>query len=146
MTMIDLLRAVYWYDEALQATLRKDGWLNVTRTQSLLFANIAMGETRPVRLAANVGMTRQSMSEMISQLVKRGILVTQPDPEDKRALCVGFHPDSLALRHAAGAAMRSIHEALARRIGQKRLAAMDEALAMDWGENPANDESDSKIN
>ena len=136
MTMIHLLRAVYWYDEALQSNLRRNGWPTPTRTQSMLFANIAMGETRPARLAANLGITRQSMSQLITTMVERNILVAEPDPDDRRAQKITFHPDSIPLRHAAEAAMTDLHDHLDARLGTDRLRALDEAISMDWGPIP----------
>lgn len=136
MTMIHLLRAVYWYDEALQSNLRRDGWPTPTRTQSMLFANIAMGETRPARLAANLGITRQSMSQLIATLVERNILVAEPDPRDKRAQKITFHPDSSPLRHAAETVMKGLHRHLEARIGEDHLRALDDAIATDWGPIP----------
>ncbi|HEY0597382.1 helix-turn-helix domain-containing protein [Sphingopyxis sp.] len=136
MTMIHLLRAVYWYDEALQSNLRRDGWPTPTRTQSMLFANIAMGETRPARLAANLGITRQSMSQLIATMVERNILVAEPDPHDRRAQKITFHPDSAPLRHAAEMVMTGLHEHLGTRLGEDRLSALDDAISMDWGPIP----------
>src|SRR5690606_40778729 len=80
----DVCSSDLWYDEALQSNLRRDGWPTPTRTQSMLFANIAMGESRPARLAANLGITRQSMSEMIATLVEQNILVVRPDRSEER--------------------------------------------------------------
>lgn len=136
MTMIHLLRAVYWYDEALQSNLRRDGWPTPTRTQSMLFANIAMGETRPARLAANLGITRQSMSQLIATMVERNILVVEPDPQDRRAQKITFHPDSAPLRHAAETVMTGLHRHLEARIGEDNLRALDDAIATDWGPIP----------
>ena len=136
MTMIHLLRAVYWYDEALQSNLRRDGWPTPTRTQSMLFANIAMGETRPARLAANLGITRQSMSQLIATMVDRKILVAEPDPQDRRAQKITFHPDSAPLRHAAEAVMKGLHNHLDARLGTDRMRALDDAISRDWGPIP----------
>ena len=136
MTMIHLLRAVYWYDEALQSNLRRDNWPTPTRTQSMLFANIAMGETRPARLAANLGITRQSMSQLIAAMVERNILVVEPDPDDRRAQKITFHPDSAPLRHAAEAVMVGLHHHLDERLGTDRLRGLDDAISMDWGPIP----------
>ena len=136
MTMIHLLRAVYWYDEALQSNLRRHGWPTPTRTRSMLFANIAMGETRPARLAANLGITRQSMSQLIATMVERNILVAEPDPRDRRAQKITFHPDSAPLRHAAETVMKGLHHHLGTRLGNNRLRALDDAISMDWGPIP----------
>ena len=135
-TMVNMLRAVYWYDEALQALLIEGGWSSITRTQSLLFANIGMGETRPARLARNMGITRQSMSDLINGLVKRGILMTKPDPHDGRAQVVAFHPDGEAMVMAVRAAFERINHIVADRIGEDRFEALNEALEQDWGRPP----------
>lgn len=134
--MIDLLRAIYWYDEALQAALQNHGWPMVTRTQSLLFANIAMGETRPAHLARNLGITRQSMSQLLAGLVARQLLIMVPDPDDRRAQIVKFTPESQPLRAAAGAAMAAIQQELARRIGQESVDHLRDILHLDWGTSP----------
>lgn len=136
MTMFNLLRAVYWYDEALQTSLQQTGWPQVTRTQSMLFANIALGETRPSRLAEKMGMTRQSMSELIARLVERELLVTTPDPDDRRAIKVSFHPRSGPLRHAAEAVLFAIRQYLDQHVGHAEMAAFDAVLAADWGDAP----------
>ncbi|MFT3977994.1 MAG: helix-turn-helix domain-containing protein [Sphingomonas bacterium] len=136
---MDLLRAVYWYDEALQGALRRAGWPPVTRMQSMLFANIANGVTRPSRLAHNLGMTRQSMSQMIDELAQRAILHVSPDPDDGRANIVQFSPEGRALARAARATMRAIEADLAERLGAGEAAALTRIVARDWGTPPAVD-------
>lgn len=136
MLMMDLLRAVYWYDEALQTALRSAGWPPVTRMQSMLFANIANGVTRPARLAHNLGMTRQSMSQMIDELVRRKILQVLPDPADGRARVVQFSPEGRALTRAARATMRAIQRELIARLGKTDVDRLAALLARDWGAPP----------
>lgn len=136
MLMMDLLRAVYWYDEALQGALRRAGWPPVTRMQSMLFANIASGVTRPARLAHNLGMMRQSMSQMIDELVRRKILQVLPDPADRRARIVQFSPEGRALTRAARATMRAIERELIARLGTADVSRLAALLARDWGDPP----------
>ncbi|WP_298670333.1 MarR family winged helix-turn-helix transcriptional regulator [uncultured Sphingomonas sp.] len=136
MLMMNLVRAVYWYDEALQAALRRAGWPPVTRMQSMLFANIANGVTRPARLAHNLGMTRQSMGQMIDELVRRRILLVTPDPADGRASIVRFSPEGRALTSAARATMRAIERELAERLGPAAAEQLETLLARDWGAPP----------
>lgn len=136
MVMINLLRAVYWYDEALQTALQREGWPVIKRTQSLLFANIALGETRPAQLARNLGMSRQSMSQMLADLVARDILIVTRDPEDRRASKVRFNPKSLPLRSAAAEVMHAVELELAKRIGDDGVKVLADLLARDWGPPP----------
>ncbi len=134
--MVNLLSGVYWFDDALQASLRRAGWDIVTRSQSLLFANIAAGEDRPTRLARRLGVTRQAISQMLADLEARGVLVTTPDPHDKRARVVRFTRKSLPLRDAAYSVLLQLEAELERRLGSKVHEALDLALRADWGDLP----------
>ena len=136
MMLMNLLRAVYWYDEALQAALRRAGWPPVTRIQSMLFANLALGVRRPARLAHNLGITRQSMSQMLDELARRNIVRVSPDPSDGRASIVEFQPEGRALARAARATMYAIEHDLGQRLGADAMAALGALLARDWGDPP----------
>ena len=52
--MLDVMRAFYWFDEGLQSALRARGWEAVSRSQSMTFANIALGVRRPADLALSL--------------------------------------------------------------------------------------------
>ncbi|MBN8840816.1 MAG: winged helix-turn-helix transcriptional regulator [Sphingomonadales bacterium] len=136
MMLMNLLRAVYWYDEALQAALRRAGWPPVTRIQSMLFANLALGVRRPARLAHNLGITRQSMSQMLDELGRRNIVHVSPDPTDGRASIVEFHPEGRALARAARATMLAIERELGERLGAEAMAQLGALLTRDWGDPP----------
>jgi DNA-binding MarR family transcriptional regulator len=131
--MIRLLMGVYWFDEALQASLKAQGWPPVTRTQSMLFANLSAGEHRPTRLAGNLGISRQSMSELIADLVKKGLIEVAPDPSDRRAQVVTFSGAAISLRDAAFTVLRELEEELRSRIGDAAYAALSVGLPSDWG-------------
>lgn len=134
--MINLLTAVYWFDEALRATLKSGGWETVTRAQSLLLANITAGEHRASRLAKNLGVSRQAISQMLAELEARGLIDISADPNDGRAQVVNFSPRSAALRDAAAASLNLLEEELRQRIGAKNFEGLRGALAAEWGEPP----------
>lgn len=134
--MTRLLMRVYWFDEALQAALKDAGWPPVTRGQSLLFANVSAGVHRPTRLAENLGVTRQYMSQMISELAARGLLEVGPDPEDRRAQVVTFGEAAIPLRDAAFQVLQDLEVKLHDRIGDEVFGGLIAALAADWGAPP----------
>ena len=134
--MINLLSGVYWFDEALQAALKASGTMGVTRAQSLLIANIAAGEHRAIRLARNLGVSRQAMSQMIAELESRGILRVAEHPQDRRARVVDFSSSSEPLRTAASQVLLELEGVLKDRIGARRFEIMRAALMADWGEPP----------
>ena len=60
--MLDLVSVVYWFDERLQQALAARGWGTLNRSQSLVLANVANGETRSARIAEKMGVSRQALS------------------------------------------------------------------------------------
>ena len=134
--MMNLLSAVYWFDEALQAKLEKAGYPGISRTQSLLLANIAAGEHRAIRIARNLGVSRQAISQILADLESRNIVVLTTDPDEQRARIVDFHPSASDLRTLASAILTEMESTVADRIGSEKFAAVREALAADWGEPP----------
>lgn len=134
--MMNLLSAVYWFDEALQARLEQAGYPNVSRTQSLLLANLAAGEHRAIRIASNLGVSRQAISQILADLEKRNIVTLTTDPDDRRARIVDFHASAGDLRTLAAAILDDLEAVVAQRIGEDRFAIMRDGLAADWGLPP----------
>lgn len=134
--MIDLLSAVYWFDEALQAGLRAKGHQPASRSQSMILANIAAGVQRPSELAKNLGVSRQAMSLALGEMAARGLVEIEPDPNDGRAQRVVFSPRSVAIRRDAIAVMIALEDELSKRIGKTRLNALRAAFGADWGLPP----------
>lgn len=134
--MLDVMRAFYWFDEGLQAALRARGWEEVSRSQSMAFANIALGVRRPIDLARNLGITRQGVSKMLQEMVEREWITIEPDPSDKRASIVVFSEKSQQLRNDALEILEKIDKDLAKRIGRKAFETLRTTLARDWGPPP----------
>jgi len=134
--MMYLLRAVYWFDEALQASLKEAGIPNVSRAQSMLIANIAAGEQRATRLARNLGVTRQAVSLMLNELEARGIVELVPDPDDGRAQIVCIAEQGNETRRAAAKAFQYLELKLVERIGLLAYHGLRDAIRLDWGEPP----------
>ena len=112
--MMNLLSALYWFDEALQAALKEAGIPNVSRAQSMLIANISAGEHRATRIARNLGVTRQAISLMLSELETRGSVELFPDPDDGRARLVRFAEEENDTRRAAAKALHYLELKLVR--------------------------------
>jgi DNA-binding MarR family transcriptional regulator len=131
--MLDLLRAFYWVDEALQTGLRLKGWDNITRSQSLILANITVGVRPASQLARNLGVTRQAISQMLAEMERNGLVQSTSDPTDGRAQIVNFSDKSQSIRDDAMETLLKIEAEVAGRIGKRRFNALAEALQTDWG-------------
>ncbi|WP_417595181.1 MarR family winged helix-turn-helix transcriptional regulator [Parasphingorhabdus sp.] len=134
--MMNLLSAVYWFDEALQNALKEANIPNVTRAQSMLIANISAGESRATRIARNLGVTRQAISLMISELEARGIVETVIDSNDRRARKVRFPKDGNETSRAAAKILYYLESELIERIGLPKYHGLRDAMMTDWGEPP----------
>jgi DNA-binding MarR family transcriptional regulator len=76
-------------NRALQAdmvqTAHRRGHPEVKPAHNSVFATLAEEGSRAADMAARAGITRQSMGEVIREMVALGLLEMRPDPEDRRA-------------------------------------------------------------
>ncbi len=126
--MLDLVRTLYWFDEQLQSRLETLGWGRVGRSQSLILANVANGETRAARMAENLGVSRQAMSQFLNEMVEQNLLELAPDPQDKRARIVRFSPHAHGIREDAQKVLRELEGELEQAVGVENLAALRQGL------------------
>ncbi|MGA9795134.1 MAG: helix-turn-helix domain-containing protein [Rhizomicrobium sp.] len=134
--MLNLVSAMYWFDEALQAGLEAKGWGGFSRAQSLILTNIAIGEHRASQIARNLGVTRQAISQMLADLEKKGVVSVKPDRNDARARVAKFSTKSAGLRDAAMHILTELEETLAGRIGARKMKGLREGLLAEWGVPP----------
>jgi DNA-binding MarR family transcriptional regulator len=132
--MMNLLVGLYWFDDALQRSLRYKGLPPASRSQSLILMNLATGEHKPARLARNLGVTRQAISQLLAQMEVLELVIRKPDPTDRRGSLVDFSPNAASLRDEAQKSLLEIEVVLAANIGADRFDALQSVLAMNWGE------------
>lgn len=126
--MLDLVRTLYWFDEQLQVRLEALGWGRRGRSQSLILANIANGETRASRMADNLGVSRQAMSQFLTELEKDRLIEVVPDPDDRRARIVRFTPESEAIREDAKKVLRDMERELETAMGVRDFESLKAGL------------------
>jgi DNA-binding MarR family transcriptional regulator len=133
--ILSMLQAFIWFDEGLQSYIRSRGWPEITRPQSMLMANLALGVNRPADIARQLGVTRQMIHVTLNQMAKMGVLALVDSPEDRRAKIVVLTPAGEKMRRDAQAAMRLMLEELTRRIGTKAVERIVDMRIEDWGES-----------
>jgi DNA-binding MarR family transcriptional regulator len=89
-----MIALVHNADRAFQAHMVRNaharGRPDVKPAHNLLFAHLGDEGDRAANLATKAGITRQSMGEVIRDLVDIGILEMAPDPHDGRAKIVRY--------------------------------------------------------
>lgn len=126
--ILDLMRAFYWFDEQLRTRLAERGWQGITRSQSLVLANVANGITRPSHIAANLGVSRQAMSQLLGEMALAGLVETMPDPDDRRAQRVVFSQAGGPIREAATSILRDLEAELGKAAGTSAMAGLRAVL------------------
>lgn len=128
-----LLDRFRWTDRALRSQLAELGWPAITPAQSLVFATIETGGSRPSDLAVAIGVSRQAIHQTINELIELELLERVDDPTDGRAKLVTVTPQGRDNIAAAQQALSQIEIQLAEKLGQKRLDDLRSALAAEWG-------------
>lgn len=85
---------VHRANQALQGDMvreaRSRGHDFVKHSHNAVFGSLSEDGSRATDMAARAGITRQSMGEVIRELVGFGILEMTPDPDDRRAKLVRY--------------------------------------------------------
>ena len=80
----------------------------VTAAHVHITRHLALEGSRLTELADRAGMTKQAMSDLVTQCEAWGLVVREPDPRDARARLVHFTPTGLAwLRAFRNAVVRA---------------------------------------
>ncbi|MCI0656727.1 MAG: MarR family transcriptional regulator [Acidobacteria bacterium] len=85
---------------------------------------------RVTELAGKARITKQSMGELVDQLVLRGYVERVPDPEDGRARRIKITPLGRKLFRMARRSVRDVEADWSRRIGATRIEALRKTLRM----------------
>jgi len=121
-TRIPLIALVYRANRALQADMvdeaRARGWDHAKPAHNSVFGTLGFEGARPAELAARAGITRQSMGEVIRELVDFGILEMEPDPNDKRAKVVRYTELGIRETQQGGDHIVDFEERLIAAIGE----------------------------
>ncbi len=106
-----LIALVHNADKAFQAHMIRNaherGRPDIKPAHNFLFAILGDDGDRAANLAVRAGITRQSMGEVIRDLVDLGILEMAPDPHDGRAKIVRYTPEGKAF---ASEGYRHLHD------------------------------------
>jgi DNA-binding MarR family transcriptional regulator len=81
-------------NRAMQADMlraqHQRGHLELKPAHNSVFATLSEDGSRAADMASRAGITRQSMGEVIRDMVDLGLLEMRPDPEDRRAKLVTY--------------------------------------------------------
>ncbi|MDB5470079.1 MAG: MarR family transcriptional regulator [Caulobacter sp.] len=131
--IVPLLQAFVWFDDGLQSFLQARGWHQVTRSQSMIMANVVIGVHKPSDIARNLGISRQAVHTTINQMIEMGMLELRDDINDRRAKIVAISEMGREMGRDADLAMAAMSAELRKRIGTRNVDNLIKAFSGDWG-------------
>jgi DNA-binding MarR family transcriptional regulator len=107
-----------------RASLERSGYAEIRPTHGCVFRFIGEGGMRLTELAAFAGMTKQSVGEIVDDLVALGYVERVPDPADRRAKLIQLTPKGTQARGVGFGLFARIEESWAERYGEERIAEL----------------------
>ena len=114
-------RVIEIVDESGHPDMRVS-FLNLTR-------NLDVEGTRITELAQRAGMTKQSMSELVAQCVKAGLVGQRPYANDARARLIVFTRKGLSVLEAFRGALITAEREMRKEVGADAFKLINKALA-----------------
>lgn len=99
------------------------GWPQIKPSHNAVFAHLGDTPARAADLAAKAGMTRQSMGELVRDLVGLGVLEMVPDHDDRRAKLVTYTAEGKQFAGAGYRHLRAVEQRLEAEFGEDYEAA-----------------------
>ena len=120
-------------DRALQADMvrfaHELGYPQVKPAHNAVFGALGGNGARATDLAARAGITRQSMGEIVRDLVGLGFVTMEPDPLDRRAKLVKYTPAGVELTNGGFQHILGLEERFAEEFGAERYEQARDVLA-----------------
>ncbi len=104
--------------------------LGLTNGQFSLMVALNQPEPPAIgRLAPFLGMDPSTLTAAVKPLARRGLLIVEPDPKDRRSRRLRITPEGVALMRQAVEVWRATHRELEAALGGERTQALRGGLA-----------------
>jgi DNA-binding MarR family transcriptional regulator len=116
------------YLQEFRRELEQSGYENIRPTHGCVFRFVREDGMRLTELATYAGMTKQSVGELVDDLVDLGYVERIPDPEDRRAKLICLTDRGVEAQHKGFGLIDEIETRWAERFGRERIAELREIL------------------
>lgn len=114
--------------DRLRADFAAQGMAGLRPMHALLLIPLLGGGRHASTIAADLGVTRQAVAQVVATLERDGYVQRVTDPGDARAKLVCLTPRGRAALRTMRASARAIEETWRQRLGAERLADFRETL------------------
>lgn len=119
-----------WVLNYVYASVVAAGFEDLGRFHVGMFRYPTPDGLRPTELADQLGITKQSVNNLLGDMEARGYLVRVPDPTDGRARVIRLTAMGRHLEDIVYEAARSAEETIAAQLGPRRFAQLRTALEL----------------
>jgi DNA-binding MarR family transcriptional regulator len=130
---VPLIALVHQLNRVLQQDMVRNaierGYPGVKNSHNGVFATLDREGSRAADMAAQMGMTRQSMGEIVREMAELGLVRMETDPQDRRAKLVTWTPEGLAMAQEGFGHILEVEQAFADEFGAERYAWLRDAIA-----------------
>jgi DNA-binding MarR family transcriptional regulator len=124
-----MLRVVWqWTRDQMYAGVVAAGYDDLTAAHVGLWRYPGLDGLRPSQLAEQVGITKQSVNDLLGHLEDRGYLGRVPDPADGRARVIRLTPKGRRLQQTIHAEAQAAQLRIAELLGPPRFAQLHSSL------------------
>lgn len=120
-------------NRALQADMVRrahaEGHVEVKPAHKAVFGTLPEDGARAADMAERAGITRQSMGEVVREMVGLGLLEMRPDPADGRAKLVTYSDHGKSVASDGYRHLIELEERFAEEFGEQEYAVVRDALA-----------------
>ena len=128
-TLLSLLDAA---TESVLVEFRRDledaGYADIRPTHGCVFRFVRDDGMRLTELARLAGMTKQSVGELVDDLVNRGYVERIPDPEDRRAKLICLTDRGIEAQKVGFGLLADVEDRWAERFGATRVKQLRKLL------------------
>jgi DNA-binding MarR family transcriptional regulator len=114
--------------EELHRRLAERGYADIRHAHGCVFRYVERDGVRLTDLAELAGYSKQAVGEFVADLEALGYAERVPDPVDRRAKIIRLTPRGMEAKEAALEIFGAIEREWAEQIGEKRVAALRDAL------------------
>lgn len=114
--------------ERLYERVTAAGFPDVTRAQFALIRWPSMDGLRPSELAQSIGLSKQTVNDLLGELEGNGYIERHQHPDDGRARVVRLNARGWELQRKAHETSQALEAAWAASIGQRRFQMLRSAL------------------
>ncbi|HZT66494.1 MAG TPA: MarR family winged helix-turn-helix transcriptional regulator [Acidimicrobiales bacterium] len=126
-----MLRVVWqWVRDEMYAGVAAAGYDDLNAAHVDLWRYPGLDGLRPSQLADHVGITKQSVNDLLGHLERHGYLERVPDPADGRARVIRLTPRGRRLQETIHGEARAAQLRIAAILGPRRFAQLHSSLEL----------------